>query len=68
MNIFAYNNQDSTLNDNPPYFNGFLKLKSWDFASMLGLGTPCEPALIITTPFIVTPFQMHMVKDLPMCE
>ena len=37
-----------------PYFNGYLRLKSWDFAFMLGLanmngtwdlGPPCEPAL-----------------------
>ena len=47
------------LNDCQPCFNGFLRLRSWDLASMLGianmsgtwdlgLGTPCEPALSVT--------------------
>jgi hypothetical protein len=27
----------SEFNDNPPYFNGFLRLESWDFACLLGL-------------------------------
>ena len=28
----------SKFHDDSPYFNGFLSLKRWDFASMLGLG------------------------------
>ena len=34
--IFAIN-QDSNLNEYKAYLNGFLRLDSWDFASMLGL-------------------------------
>ena len=35
----------SNFNDNWPYFSDYLRLTSWDFASMLGLGTMCELAL-----------------------
>jgi hypothetical protein len=51
VNIFAQNNQDPPLMITNFIFNGFLKLKNWDFASMLGLanmsgtwdfGTSCE--------------------------
>jgi hypothetical protein len=33
--LFAYNNQDFDFKGYKPYFNGFLTLKSWSFASML---------------------------------
>ena len=36
---FIQNNQDPTSMDIKPYCNGFLRLKSWDFASMLGLAS-----------------------------
>ena len=35
----------SDFNENQPRFNDILRLISRDFASMLGLGTPCEPTL-----------------------
>ena len=32
---------------NHMYFSGYLRLTSWDFASMLGLGTQCEAAVTL---------------------
>ena len=36
-NIFASNNHELTLMNLKSYLNDFLKFKSWDLASMLGL-------------------------------
>ena len=40
-NFFCLNYSRSNLSDCWQHFNGFSRLKSYDFASMLGLGTPC---------------------------
>ena len=36
-NVFAGDNQALTLLDINPYYDGLLRLKSWDFVPMLGL-------------------------------
>ena len=47
---FCIKYSKSYLNEYKSYFDGFSRLKSWDFAltlglvDMSGLGTPCEPA------------------------
>jgi len=43
--FFCIKESRSNFNGYRPYFNGFLRPKCWDFASMSGLGTPCELAL-----------------------
>ena len=46
INIVASNNQDPTLMVSKPSFDCFLfRVKCWDFASVLGFATACEPAL-----------------------
>ena len=37
LNTKSVNNQDLLIMINNHIFNGFLRFKSWDFASMLGL-------------------------------